>query len=159
MGKPRGPRSTLVSLVPRSAKSAAGPAVTLAKLVEVTDTGGRVALGGKGAPLLARTTILLTPDLIGRTVTLAFEDGDPERPLITGLIHTPEELARAGAGQVHVSLDGRTLTLTAQEKIELRCGDSTVRLTSDGKILVRGVHVVTRASGQNRIKGGSVQIN
>lgn len=157
MGKPRGTRHNL-RLLPTGSKRATGPAIPLATLVEVTADGGRVAVG-KSPPRLARTTVLLTPDLVGRTVTLGFEDGDPERPLITGLLRLPEELAKAGAGQVHVAIDGKTLVLTARDRIELRCGESTVRLTSDGKVLVRGVHVVTRAAGQNRIKGGSVQIN
>jgi hypothetical protein len=158
MGKPRGTRNNLLRLLPAGSKRTAGPAVPLATLVEVTAEGGRIAVG-KSAPLAARTTILLTPNMVGRTVTLGFEDGDPERPLITGLLRTPDELAKAGAGQVHVAIDGKTLVLTARDRIELRCGESTVRLTADGKVLVRGVHVVTRASGQNRIKGGSVQIN
>jgi uncharacterized protein DUF6484 len=158
MGKPRGTRSNLLRLLPAGSKRSTGPAIPLATLVEVNAEGGRVAVG-KAPPRAARTTILLTPNMVGRTVTLGFEDGDPDRPLITGVIRMPEELAKAGAGQVHVAIDGKTLVLTAKDRIELRCGESTVRLTADGKVLVRGVHVVTRASGQNRIKGGSVQIN
>jgi hypothetical protein len=158
LGKSRDPRSPLLRLLPAGGKQTNRNAVPLATLVEVTKEGGRVVIG-KSPPCAARTTVLLTPDLVGRTVTLGFEDGDPDRPLITGLIRTPDELEAAGAGQVHVAIDGKTLVLTARERIELRCGESVVRLGADGKVLVRGVHVVTRASGQNRIKGGSVQIN
>jgi hypothetical protein len=32
-------------------------------------------------------------------------------------------------------------------------------LTHAGKVLIRGAYVLSRSSGVNRIKGGSVQIN
>ncbi len=51
------------------------------------------------------------------------------------------------------------LLLTANQKITIRCGESSITLTAAGKIILRGKYIVSRSSGVQRIKGGSVQIN
>lgn len=51
------------------------------------------------------------------------------------------------------------ILLNASEKIELHCGKSTLTMEKDGRIIVRGANITTRAKGTNKIKGGSVQIN
>jgi hypothetical protein len=47
----------------------------------------------------------------------------------------------------------------AAEELVLRCGDASITLTRAGKIILRGTYLLSRSSGVNRIKGGSVQIN
>ena len=49
--------------------------------------------------------------------------------------------------------------LTAEHEIVLRCGKASLTLTRAGKVLIRGTYLLSRSSGVNRIKGGSVQIN
>jgi len=51
------------------------------------------------------------------------------------------------------------LILTAKDQLTLRCGESSITLTAAGKIILRGKYIVSRSSGVQRIKGGSVQIN
>jgi hypothetical protein len=51
------------------------------------------------------------------------------------------------------------LVLTAAKQITIRCGESSITLTAAGKIILRGKYIVSRSSGVQRIKGGSVQIN
>lgn len=58
-----------------------------------------------------------------------------------------------------VNIDGKPLVLAAKEELQLRCGDASITLTKDGKILIRGKYLLNRASGINRIVGGSVQVN
>lgn len=53
----------------------------------------------------------------------------------------------------------RMLRFEAEEEIELRCGGASIVLTRAGKVLLRGAYLLSRSSGVNRIKGGSVQIN
>ena len=65
----------------------------------------------------------------------------------------------ATAGHVEFEADGRQLMVTAQERVTIQCGEASITLTRDGTIELRGTHVVSRASGTQRIKGGSVQIN
>lgn len=51
------------------------------------------------------------------------------------------------------------LVLSAERQITIRCGESSITLTAAGKIILRGKYIVSRSSGVQRIKGGSVQIN
>jgi hypothetical protein len=104
---------------------------------------------------------------IGREVALAFERGDPTRPILIGFIHKPQinydkaNVTRASdaAECIDVQLDGERLTFAADKEIVLRSGKASITLTRAGKILIRGEYLLSRSSGVNRIKGGSVQIN
>jgi hypothetical protein len=49
--------------------------------------------------------------------------------------------------------------LKARERIELRVGQSSVVLSKDGRVTVKGEEVVSRAMGVNKIRGAAVKIN
>ncbi|HVH04148.1 MAG TPA: DUF6484 domain-containing protein [Amaricoccus sp.] len=92
--------------------------------------------------------------MIGAEVALMFEDGDPLRPLIVGRLVEP---ARGAPPQVF--RDGEVVRVTGGERIELRCGSASLIMEKDGRITLRGTRLVSHASGTNRIRGGSVQLN
>ncbi len=104
----------------------------------------------------ARTTVALTESDVSRNVILAFEHGDPLCPIILGCLVPP---APQQARTLAASVDKEVVTLTAEKEIVLRCGKASITLTRAGKILLRGAYILSRSSGANRIKGGSVQIN
>jgi hypothetical protein len=117
-------------------------------------------------PLPARTTVPLIEEHIGWEVALQFERGDPQKPIVMGIMWSPGQMPSersdshaAGDENIKVYADGERLTLTADREITLRCGESSITLTRAGKILIRGKYLSSRSSGVNRIKGGSVQIN
>jgi hypothetical protein len=56
-------------------------------------------------------------------------------------------------------IDGRRVELDGRDEIVLRCGEASITLRRNGRVVIRGVQVETRATGVNRIKGGSVSIN
>lgn len=51
------------------------------------------------------------------------------------------------------------VTIEAKRNLTFKCGASSVTLTADGRVTIRGKFVTTRASQLNRIAGGSVKIN
>ena len=53
----------------------------------------------------------------------------------------------------------RQVTIEAQESVTLKCGDSSVDLRADGKLMIRGEDVLVRAKGTQRIRAGTVSIN
>jgi hypothetical protein len=108
-------------------------------------------------PLIARSTLPVTEPRVGHEVVLVFERGDLAQPIIIGCIQPVQQ--RAGKTTVDVKLDGEQLIFTAEKEIVLQCGKSSITLTRAGKVLIRGEYVLSRSSGVNRIKGGSVQIN
>ena len=126
-------------------------------LVGFTPSGEPVVdVSGENAArrLQARTCVLLRPSDIGHAVVLVFDSADPEHPIVIGLIRSPRR-----EQSTEVNVDGETIVLTGRESIVLCCGDASIRLTRDGTVVIRGRHVVTHASGVNRVRGGSVQLN
>ncbi len=104
--------------------------------------------------LPARSTVILGKENIGREIALMFEESDPQKPIVVGLIQHPEE------GQpINIEIDGERKTFTAKKEIVLRCGKASIMLTRAGKVIIRGTYLLNRSSGVNKIKGGSVQIN
>src|SRR6185295_18780545 len=95
---------------------------------------------------------------IGNSVVLMFERGEPDRPLVVGVLrgepgwpiaHRPAE----------VDVDGERMVVSAREQLVLRCGKASITLTKAGKVLIEGSYLLSRSTGVNRIKGGSVQLN
>jgi uncharacterized protein (DUF2345 family) len=60
---------------------------------------------------------------------------------------------------VEARLDGRRVTLEGKDEVTLKCGDASITLRRDGKVILRGAYIETKATGVNRIRGGSVKIN
>jgi hypothetical protein len=115
---------------------------------------GRVAFEAPGVAASPPARSLVDPETlaIGAEVALVFESGDPGRGIVVGKIFQGSESRRA-------RVDDRELVLEAEREIVLRCGKASIRLTRDGRIVLRGVNLLSRAKVTNRIKGGSVQIN
>ena len=115
----------------------------------------------------ARSTVPLGKADIGQDVVLMFERGDLRKPIIMGILFSTnknllqrtmeEELEQIQPTQVE--LDGERLTFTGSKEIVLKCGKASITLTKAGKIIIKGEYLLNRASGVNRIQGGSVQIN
>lgn len=127
-------------------------------------------------PLTAMSTLSITRQHIDREVALLFANGNPQQPVIMGMIHsplhamletyqvsnsetgTPEKSATA-TGVDELRVDGKRVVIEGKEEIVLKCGDASITLTKAGKILIRGKYLLNRSEGVNRIMGGSVQVN
>jgi len=132
--------------------------VVVAALTGFDDGGApRVAFPGNPLrrPVSARSTVALGPADIGKDVAVSFEQGDPARPIVLGKLWQPE----AAPPAVRAEVEKERLVLSADKEIVLQCGASSITLTKAGKVLIRGAYLLSRSSGVNRIKGGSVQIN
>jgi hypothetical protein len=122
-------------------------------------TGSLAGFARNGAPLIdiegarfqARSCASLHADDVGAEVVAIFEAARPDTPIVLGVIRPLRD--------VDAVVDGRRVSVTARESITLKCGDASITLNRDGKIVIRGAHVVSHASGVNRIRGGSVELN
>ena len=153
--------SNLLELITgRSVQTTPAGGVIVGKFVGFDDTGNPLVNFVDDISyenVLARTIIALRKNQVGSDVVLAFEYGNLEKPVITGMLWQPESSLLQNSSEVE--LDGRRITLTAEKEIVLRCGKASITLTQAGKVLIRGAYLSTHSSGVNRIKGGSVQIN
>ena len=141
---------------------------TLAGINDAGEPLVRHPLDPSGRVVLARTTVPIVPEQVDREVVLAFESGDLGKPIVLGVLRLPDgqEPSEPRVAPptvirpiVQATLDGEQLVLTAEKEIVLRCGKASLTLTRAGKVLIRGTYLLSRSSGVNRIKGGSVQIN
>lgn len=143
--------------------------------------------GNPSPPVAAMSTVAITVAHAGRNVALLFAKGDPQRPVIVGVIHSPlhdllavfdAKTASAPAGRVAKSIDsadtarsnaafgiddvivdGKRVVLEGKDEVVIRCGEASITLTKAGKILICGNYLLNQSNGVNRIEGGSVQIN
>lgn len=157
----QGPAST-----PDAPSTLTGPihGVVVGELLALADNGVTPLVRFEGQPgpsaLRARSTVDLHGPHIGQPVVLMFDGGDPTRPIVMGVVRQsagwplPEPPA-----QVDVDTDGQRLIVSAKEQMVLRCGKASITLTKAGKVLIEGSYVLSRSTGVNRIKGGSVQLN
>jgi hypothetical protein len=108
---------------------------------------------------------LMETNGVGREVLVAFDGAVPARPVIVGLLETEADEAAAriaGADKNEiktVATRPENILIEAQGELVLKCGSGSITLRRDGKIVLRGTHLLSRASGPIRIKGGHVEIN
>ncbi|GAC19415.1 DUF6484 domain-containing protein [Paraglaciecola arctica] len=117
-------------------------------------------------PVVAQAIVTIKDDpllLSGNNVIL-FMGGDI--PIIMGFISDtldPEHQSSSGLlGDVLTSslhVDGKKIILQAQNEVVLKCGKSSLSLSRNGKVTIKGTNITTRSSGANKIKGANVQVN
>ena len=71
----------------------------------------------------------------------------------------PPTSADSGVQVIEADIDGRRVRIVAKDEIVLECGQASVTLRRNGRIIIRGTYVETHSEGTNRIKGGQVRIN
>jgi Domain of unknown function (DUF6484) len=138
------------------------PGVMIGELLALADEGNTalVRWPGQSSAQRAVTTVDLQGQHIGCSVVLMFENADPARPIVMGVLRGAAGWPMADKpAQIDVDADGQRLVVNAKEQLVLRCGKASITLTKAGKVLVEGSYVLSKSTGVNRIKGGSVQLN
>lgn len=49
--------------------------------------------------------------------------------------------------------------ISAESELTLKCGKSSITLSENGKVVIRGSYILSRSSGANKIRGGSISLN
>lgn len=93
----------------------------------------------------------------------AWQKLQPGDPVLVLAPASPDEngcvLGRIGRYKPATAPPTDHLVIEAGETLTLKCGESSVDLRKDGKLMIRGNDVLTRARRTQRIKGGTVAIN
>lgn len=118
------------------------------------DASGRPLLEIDGSSMTARSTVEVDHRDRGREALVTFVNGDPLRPVITGLlVDSPQD------GRYHLRIRAEEIDFSAASKITLECGRASITLHRSGKVVVKGAELLSRASGTNRIRGGTIELN
>ena len=132
------------------------PGVAVRK-VEGVDPAGRpmVRLQDDTEPEVASVVHMAEPpswrDCVGLRVAVA-ATGDPDSgPVVLGLLDPPPSSASRDTP--------KTLRVESTDELTIACGKARITLRADGRIEIRGGHLISRSSGANKIKGASVEIN
>jgi hypothetical protein len=79
---------------------------------------------------------------------------------LDSLLQAPVSHTAADEPQViEADVDGRRVKIVARDEIVLECGNASITLRRNGRIIIKGTYVETSSEGTNRIKGGQVRIN
>lgn len=96
---------------------------------------------------------------------LLFERGDPRCPLLVGLLRSRAPLVDAllagplPQAEKVARVDGKRVHIEGKEEVVLQCGKASLTLSRDGKVMLRGINVVSQADQVHKIRGGKVQVN
>lgn len=168
--RPR-PRTAVAGRVAKAASpmavqrgtASASSRVCLGILVDWDDKGPLVDFdGNRGAPVRARVSsaagrVRAPRPREPREVVLLVDSRTSKPPVLLGLLQPLD--ADPSSGELDARVDGQRVELEGRDEVVLVCGEASITLRRNGRILIRGVQVETRASGVNRIRGGSVAIN
>lgn len=178
--KPAHPSSTdgLVSLTNEApewlkgsvtVRESAGSAGTLTGHLCGLDDEGRLLFEPEdgGRPFEVAIAMSVSDGVIVRAVrrrarVLVLRTGDAApRWLLVGLVRerVGEKARDAKPGRLEVSVDGEKVKLEAEHDIELRCGQACITLRFDGRIELRGTHILSASRGPNRVKGATIALN
>lgn len=118
---------------------------------EVLETGPEgitVLTGGKKHLCLLLQSSGLPPEVKpGDPVIFAPPEAEGKKGVVLGIV------TGSAAGKPE------KLVLEAGREIIIKCGEGVITVSADGKIAIKGTHLLSRAKGVNKIKGGSVAIN
>ena len=145
----------------------------LGQIVQICEN-GRAKIdypGNSVGPLVARSIIDMPESHDDQRanipVLIIFENEDPLLPIIVGIVRdtlfriepSKEIVLSPGRSKRDVVIDGEKMIIDAKQEIVLRCGKSSITLRKDGKIVLKGIQITSRAAATNKIKGGAVSIN
>ena len=114
--------------------------------------------GGVAARALAnlRRSLARGSGSPGLELLLAFDRERADRPIVVGILG---EGTQSASPAFEAVVDGKRVVIEGQDEIVLKCGQASITLRRNGRLVVRGTYVETRANGVNRIRGGTVEIN
>jgi pSer/pThr/pTyr-binding forkhead associated (FHA) protein len=129
----------------------------LAEIVGLSPAGYPQILVGDETRIEADSLVPISTDLIGQRAALTYPQGHADRPIIVGIVQRPATCSAISLDNI-VEREG-CVKITAEEEVELSCGEASLKLTKSGRIVLRGTYILSRSTGTNSIKGAAIQID
>ncbi len=160
----RSTKNSLTSPKDRQEKTVL-PAYVTGKLIGVDAMGHPLVTHAQshGKHVIAKTLVTLQRTDFGRDIALIFENGDVACPAIVGFpsahVFAPERVEGTYSAPLPIKLDSSHLLFKADRDIVLECGKASITLSKDGRIEIKGMNILSKASQTNKVKGGAVLLN
>jgi len=150
--------------------------LTIGVVIDVSDAGAPLIDypgNSSASPVQALATVDISKASIGRQVAILFAAGDLNQPVVMGMIRNPidnnidseqqesdknNEDAQ-NSKSIDEKMDEENLVFSAKNQITLKCGKASITLTKAGKVIISGEYVISKSTGVNSLKGGSIQLN
>lgn len=137
------------------AESHGSPLPQASRLIEIGDDGTLFVEAADGSRvacdwLMSAANAAVSLACGDELLVLPMSQG--HRPVVLGVIGCYEAPIVSAAPDPHVVIE-------ATESLTLKCGDASIDLRADGKVMIRGEDVLVRAKGTQRIRAGTVSIN
>lgn len=121
----------------------------------------------RSQPILAIATCQLDARHIGRQVALLFAQRDMAQPIVIGVVrdHAQSQLISAASvpqfthNLVASGATAHDVVFKSTGQMVFQCGQSSLSLTEQGRIIMRGTHIASYSDGVNRIRGAMVEVN
>lgn len=92
-------------------------------------------------------------------VVLVFDEKQPG-PVVLSLVQPgPQPRQEPHPSLPTGTMTGRRVEITAQQKLEIRCGGAQITLDANGAIRIQGEKIETRATNTTRLQGDEIEIN
>lgn len=128
------------------------PRVVIGSVASVDAAGLPCVQWSDGEPTSARVVWMPAPvawaKCVGCRVILGFVEGDEDHPVVLGLLDAPR-----------AEPEPEVLRIASGRELVIECGEAKIALRADGRVEIRGTHLVSRSSGPNKVKGATVHIN
>ena len=154
------PQPLLAHLLEPTPSSPTDPSRVVRGLIEaILHSGELIVATGESGNTKVRCDILVSAFQgqvqlsVGDEVLVLLPPNDSENGCVLGRVGK----YRPPCASATVAED--RVVIEAAEELTLKCGDCSVDLRKDGKLMIRGNDVLTRAKRTQRIKGGTVAIN
>ncbi len=156
----------VVALQRAESQAAVPPGAVIGWIDRVDDAGIWVDTPDSAAgPTLALSVAMLSREdldaaVVDRRDAVLLPVAATGQPVLLGLHQpVPALVAEMPREDTVATVDGKRVRLEGQDEVVLRCGKASITLRKNGRVVIRGVQLESRATGRNRIKGGAVLIN
>jgi hypothetical protein len=110
--------------------------------------------------IASRQGAVITLDASRRAIVIGLLERVPqEQPASAPEQHSAPEQAPQTPQVLEADVDGKRVRIVGGDEIVLECGNASITLRRNGRVIIRGTYVETDSTGTNRIKGAAVRIN
>ncbi|MBV9726866.1 MAG: hypothetical protein JO299_17030 [Gammaproteobacteria bacterium] len=105
--------------------------------------------------------VVITLDTSRRAIVIGLLEKvpPPEPAAAPEPSHAANAAAETPPQVLEADVDGKRVRIVGGDEIVLECGNASITLRRNGRLIIRGTYVETDSAGTNRIKGAAVRIN